>query len=416
MQFRIKWRAFYFLTLLSWRNVVRNKRRALFTLSAIIIAVTSSNFFAALQRGMSNQLIESAISSITGNIQIHNTKFLNDPSLENRLQPLAKDQIEFLDNQFTGIWTQRLRVPAVLMSERDSASVTLIGSEPEKERKAGYLPQNIEIGRALDDIDDSGLIIGRSLAEELQTSINKRLVLMSVSSDGNLVERGFRIVGIYKSLLDAEERSYVFSGRQVIAQFLQAPGQVSEITLRFNANESDSYPLLERRLKELFPNEDVRNWRELQPLVDAIVKVQDGVLWVWYIIVMVTVAFGLVNTLFMAIFERIREIGLYRALGMRKAGVISSVLLESFFLLSFGILLGDILSLLIVTYLSSGIDLSQFAKGTAVIGLSKVVYPSLRFSDAGNINILVLFIGLISSLYPAWRAGSLEPAVGLSRS
>jgi ABC-type lipoprotein release transport system permease subunit len=239
---------------------------------------------------------------------------------------------------------------------------------------------------------------------------------MSVDSDGQLVERGFRIVGIFKSMLDAEEKGYVFTGIQPVSNLLGVDEDITEITLRLTGGERDLSASFLQKTRGLFSDRRVDGWRELQPLVEAIVRVQDGVLWVWYIIVMVTVAFGLVNTLFMAIFERIREIGLYRALGMRRGGVIASVLFESFFLLVIGLCIGNALTFLIVSLLSQGIDLSQFAKGTAVIGLSKVVYPSLKFDDVFDINALVLCIGLASSFYPAWRAGMLEPAVGLSKS
>jgi len=395
---------------LAWRNILRNPRRALFTLSAIVIAVTSSNFFAALQKGMSEQLVRSAVNTISGNLQVHSTKYLNDPSID-YLFELKESQLKNID----GKWVSRLRVPAVINSERESSSIILLGVDPLKEKDAGFIPTDFISGNALESSDSSTLLIGSALAKKMQTKLGRRVVVMSMGVDGELKERGFKISGVFQTPLGSEEKEFIFSGGNTISNFLGVTTGVSELAVRLS-DESD--PLLldnEKELKSIYPSHDVKNWRQLKPLVHSIVQVQDGILLIWYLIVMLTVAFGLVNTLFMAIFERIREIGLYRALGMTKLGVISGVIIECIYLLIIGVVLGNLTSIFIVFMFSGGIDLSQFAKGTAVFGISKVVYPKLEFGDVLTVNFLILIIGSISSAYPAWKAGQLLPAEGLSK-
>jgi ABC-type lipoprotein release transport system permease subunit len=157
------------------------------------------------------------------------------------------------------------------------------------------------------------------------------------------------------------------------------------------------------------------DWKALDPFRGAMLDVQDGFALIFILVVFAVLSFGLVNTLVMAIFERVREIGLMQALGLRPGLIVALVLLESLFLLSLGLAIGVALAVLTILPLRDGIDLSGVAEGMAMIDMDSVLYPALYAIDVWLAVIVVLGLGLLASLLPAWRAAQLNPVEALAR-
>jgi len=138
-------------------------------------------------------------------------------------------------------------------------------------------------------------------------------------------------------------------------------------------------------------------------------SVMDGFVLVWMVVVFIALSFGLVNTLVMAVFERTREIGLMLSLGLRPSSIMIQILIESIFLLLLGLLVGTFLAWISVKPLESGIDVSVVAEGMAMMGVGTTLYPSLTIKDILTANAIVVTLGLLASLLPAWRASKLRP-------
>ena len=126
-------------------------------------------------------------------------------------------------------------------------------------------------------------------------------------------------------------------------------------------------------------------------------------------------AFGLVNTLVMAVFERVREIGLMMALGMRPGSILAQIIVESLLLLIIGLFIGNLLVVVSIEPLKSGIDVSVVAQGMEMMGVSSVIYPKLLVSDIVRANLVVLLLGFLASLSPAWRASRYEPIEAITK-
>jgi ABC-type lipoprotein release transport system permease subunit len=140
----------------------------------------------------------------------------------------------------------------------------------------------------------------------------------------------------------------------------------------------------------------------------------DGFVLVWIIIIFLALSFGLVNTLAMAVFERTREIGLIQALGMRPGMIVYQILLESLLLLLIGLSIGDILALATIIPLESGMDVSAVAEGMAMMGASSVLYPNLTLDDMILANVVVIVLGTLAAIFPAWRAAKLDPVQAIN--
>jgi ABC-type lipoprotein release transport system permease subunit len=143
--------------------------------------------------------------------------------------------------------------------------------------------------------------------------------------------------------------------------------------------------------------------------------VMDGFVLVWVIVIFMALSFGLANTLMMAVFERIREIGLMQALGMKPAAIISQILLESLLLLVLGLLLGNALAIASILPIRGGIDLSVVAEGFEMMGASSTLFPALKMKDLVLANAVVIVLGVLTSLLPAWRASRYRPVEAIAK-
>jgi ABC-type lipoprotein release transport system permease subunit len=399
---------------LAWRNLWRNHRRTLIMLLAIAIGVWAMIFMTALMRGMVDDMVRDGIDSLPGYVQVHHADFRDDPSIENSLQAPGPELLSALENPAAAGWTSRVRVPAMIASERDSRGITLLGVDPAGEIALGFDLDNIVEGRFLENPDDKGLVVGRKLLERLETGLGKRVVVMSQDPDNNVADRGFRIVGVYKASLESQEENFVYGGRSTVQSLLKMGTLVSEIAIA--GHDYRTVDELLAIIRDASPPEsEVLPWMELESYLSSMMNMMDGFVLVWIIVIFLALSFGLINTLMMAIFERIREIGLMQALGMRPSSILYLILMESLLLLALGLLAGNILAIASILPLREGIDLSAVAKGMEMMGAGSMLYPALKLRDLATANVVVILLGLVTSLLPAWHASRYSPVEAITK-
>jgi len=397
---------------LAWRNLWRHTRRTLVMLFALLLGVWSMIVMASLVRGSMEQHIRKEILNLTGHVQIHAPGYRADPAIEHRFEASAALETALASPPVASA-SARIRVPAVISSEYESAGVTLVGIDPRRELGLSFIAGAVTSGRNLESPGDPGLVLGRKLAERLETGLGRRVVLMSQDVDNRIGDRGFRVVGVFDADPQAVETGYLFIGLEVAQQMLGAGRAVSEIALMTgDRNDLDG---VVARLRATVPKLDVAPWTELQPLLVLMEKVNNVVLLVWFAVVFAAMAFGLINTLLMAIFERTREFGLFQALGMSPRIILGQVLVESLMLLALALALGNVAAWATVASLKGGIDLSMFAEGLELVGVSPVILPALAAGDVLAANVIVVLLGLLASAYPAWRASRYVPVEALTR-
>lgn len=399
---------------LAWRNLWRNHRRTLIMIAATTVAVWAMIFMTALMRGMVNDMIRDGIESLPGQVQVHHPDFRDDPSIGN-LVPVTDAELRsrFGDAGLSG-WSTRINVPAVITSERATRGVTLYGVDPAQDRSVTFVAHSIVAGRYLEDSDDRGLVVGEKLLERLETDLGKRVVLMSQDPDNEIADRGFRIVGVFSAKLAMQEETLVFAGKETVRDMLKIGDFVTEVAV-----QGDDYrnvePLRERVETLVGANVEVLSWKSLNGYLGSMLSMMDGFVIVWTVVIFLALSFGLVNTLVMAVFERVREIGLMLALGMRPRTILAQVVFESMLLLSIGLLLGTLFAWLTVVPLKDGIDLSIVAEGMEMFGASSVLYPELTLKDVVQSNAVILLLGFLASLSPAVRASRYEPVEALTK-
>jgi lipoprotein-releasing system permease protein len=407
-------RIFGVLFRLAWRNLWRNHRRTIIMLGAIGVGVWAMIFMTALTRGMVDQMITDSIGVLPGHVQMHHPDYQDDPSIANRISISDADLKEKFDAAGFEAWASRVRVPAIVTSERESRGITLLGIDPAAEREISFFDYDEVEGRFLDDAADKGIVIGAELANTLETQIGKRIVLMSQDPDNEIADRGFRIVGLYSASTKSVEEAYAFIGKTTAQKMLHINGATTEVVF-LGDDYRNVEPIYAAVTSAVDDNVSVRPWYEIDTYLGTMMNVMDGFVLIWVVVIFLALSFGLVNTLVMAVFERVREIGLMLALGMKPVSILGQIIIESMLLLTLGLAVGNFLAWATVTPLESGIDISIVSEGMEMWGAASVLYPKLYASDMILASVVVLILGFLASLSPAWRASRYEPVEAITK-
>ena len=395
---------------LSVRNILRHKRRNGMLLAAIVVAVGAVVCTSSLIRGFQYDMADAAVANLTGHVKILAPGYLDDPNIQKSFA-LAENWRPDVDEEALAGWAARVRVPAVIMSERGTRGVQFVGIDPEQEHISFIGSVAVE-GERLADASDGRILVGRALADQLETGAGRRLVIITQGADGLNRESGFRIAGLYDADGTGLEKLFVFTGVDRLQKMVGAD-VYTEISIRLR-REPVLFQL-KASLVEFFTGLDVLNWQELEPQAAAMFVFADSAFFIWYFIMMGALVFGLVNTLITSVMERVRELGMLRALGMRPRGVVAQVVLESSVLMLIGVAVGITAGWLAVLAMGDGIDLTQWAEGIEAFGMRGKLVPVPLADDIVLIGVMSVFLGVVASLYPAMRIVRIKPLEALRR-
>jgi ABC-type lipoprotein release transport system permease subunit len=402
--------------IISWRNLWRNPRRTSVILVSVVVGIWMMLFMGAIMWGMVKSMLDTSLSNLTGHIQIHHPKFPDDPAIENRMTtPWELDSVLEAALPAGSDVARRVRLEVVASNARHSGGLTLVGTSMDSAMKMTFLKEaEIEGSLPGDDIAN-GILVGRKLLEDYETEIGNKLILMARDTNGETASMAFRIVGAFDTFLESNETGFAFVPLAPAQTFLKMGNTITEVSILLPdiRDTGTVAPALAKSLDTA--SYQVTPWQERIPVVTAYIQIWDTFSFIWGAVVFMAMAFGLVNTLLMAVYERIREFGLVRALGMRGSRIIRGILMESCFLLLVGLAIGNAIAFAVIGWLGvHGIDLSAFSRSTDMFVMSRMVYPELQLRDFLIFNGMVFLLGLLVSLYPAWKAARFTPVEAMT--
>jgi ABC-type lipoprotein release transport system permease subunit len=401
---------------IAWRNIWRNPRRTAVIMTAVIIGVWSMVSLGALMRGILEGMIENSVDTLTGHIQIQQKDYPNDPAIENSI-PHPGALMATVEKELPpgSLMTQRVRLNTVVSNARHTQGATLVGIDPAAEAPISFIGHAVTQGHYLEIGDAGAILMGRALVEKFGTRLGRKLILTAQDSEGEIVSRAFRISGIFQAEMEATEKGYLFITRQAAQKMLKLGEGVSEIVIRL-PDHGQAVPVAASLAAQLDADAvRVRAGPEILPLLKAYLDMFDAFILIWFVVVFVAMGFGILNTTLMAVFERMREFGVLKALGMRPGRIVGGVLLETLLILLLGIAVGNLLGLATCWALSfTGIDLSALAKGAAYAGMARIIYPAVWARDLLQANLVVFLLGLLVCLYPAFKAARMTPVAAMT--
>ena len=396
------------LLTIAWRNIWRNKGRSGALLAAIIIGLWAGVFTVGLMGGMLDQRINFMIESEITHLQIHHPDYRVERAVDMYI-PNTSEIDEWLQGrEEIYSFTKRILSDGMLQSPIKTSGVRIIGVDEETERKTTTFHENLREGSYLDTDIRNAILIGEKLANDHRLEIGQRLVLTFERTDGELSSGAFNIAGIFRTgSTQYDERNVVVRSSDLMS-LLSSNEVYHEIAVLLKDVENSA--LIAGEINEKFDGIEAKTWNELSPELGTLVALGGLMLFLVTMIIMLALAFGILNTMLMALFERIREIGMLLSIGMSRLRVFSMFILEAIILTIVGAFFGILLAVLSINFFArNGINLEMFAGGIEEIGWPTVIYPEITVEEFTYIVIIVMLMTILASLYPAWKAFRVNP-------
>jgi putative ABC transport system permease protein len=395
----------------AWRNVWRNKLRSLVVILAAAIGLYGSLFMVALMNGMMQQKIDATIENEISDMQIHNPKFLENESIEYAIPNLEEVGALLNQNEEITAWCARGKATGMASTAHSGNGVMINGIDPAREKEVTAIYNNLSEGTYFEKQSRiPSIIISKKLAEHLKTGLGKKVVLTTASLDGETVQGLYKIEGIYRTANTMFDELNVF----ILADKLQnmvAPGDiiVNEIAIRFT--KGTDINLARDALSAEIPELSVLSWKELAPTLIAVVGMMDQFGFILVLIILLALAFGIINVMLMAIIERTRELGMLMAIGMNRARVFKLIMLETIFMSVTGAVFGVILTVITLSLIgNNGLNFASWAEGFEALGYNALVFPIIETSFYFVLGIMVIVASMLASIWPARKALKLHPA------
>ncbi|WP_444957414.1 ABC transporter permease [Microbulbifer sp. ZKSA002] len=398
---------------LGWKvallNIMRNGRRSLITLAAIVFGCTSLIIFGGFVQSMYEGMRESMIRSQLGHIQIYAKGYNQFGKAEPEKYLIADGDLqkisELVENETdTLVVAPRLNFNGLLSDGKQSIAITGIGIDAEKEVMLSSAIQIVQ-GDDLFPEDISAAHLGEGLFNALDVQIGDYLTLLASTQDGAINAVDVQVMGVITTgVKELDDR--LLRVNLPLAQELLYTSDITRLVVLLEETEltSTSIATLASVFEQNDLNLEIKSWEELAGYYHQVVGLFNGVFGFITVIVLVIVALSISNTMLMAVMERTRELGTIRAMGGTPRQVVNLILLESVFL---G-LIGSLLGLLIGALAAKGITYAEWMMprppgSTQDYPIRVFVVPDILLKTF----LLGFCISLVSSLYPAIKASRL---------
>ena len=407
---------FLILAKLAWRNIFRNKRRTLIASIAIGIGLTALIFIDAFMIGMAETMIRTATASFLGDAQIHREGFRDTQEVSLTIQALDKVTENLAKEDIVEHWTQRTLAFGMITSPASVSAINLVGVHPPTEKFLSLIDNAITEGVYFEGDNSRDIVIGAKLAEILEIGLGDRVVVtVAQAESGDLSQEMFRVSGIYRFVGEEMNSGMAFVRIEKAQEMLAIGNRVHEIAIKFTSLVYTQDPDLAFWKTYSEHGNEALSWTELMSQLTVVLEMTKYSKYIMGVILFGVVIFGIINTLFMSLYERMFEFGVLRAVGTRPFGMARIILFEAGALAIVSIGLGSVLGFLVTALLAhTGIDYT----GIEMMGVTmqEFIYPVLEVQQFIIYPISVFVFTIIAGLYPAWHVAKMAPVDAMRRS
>ena len=394
---------------IAFKNIWRNRLRSWTLIIAIALGIFGGLAVVSTATGLTNMRQRNAISTYVSHIQIHDSNYLKYAGLEDLIAN-ENEVVSYLEKseKVNGV-SARLRLESFVQSAGGSSGIVLNGIHPESEKQVTNLYTKLQDSNYLEHYKrKSPILISQRLADKLNARIKTTLQVSFTGADEIPITGVFKVVDIFQTSNSLYDDLNAF----VRLEDLQAlSGVMGSHEIAITLHDDDEVEGLKQELEIKFPTHHIASWRGIAPELGYADKMMGLVMTIFLIIIMLALAFGIVNTMLMAVLERKKELGMLISVGMNKQKVFWMIVWESIFLALIAGPIGIVAAYLGVNFFGTyGIDLSFAAKGLRSVGLESTLFPELDSNYYLIISILVVCTAILSCIYPAYKALKLNPA------
>ncbi len=398
---------------LAWRNVWRNFRRSLITIASMACGLAAIMFGQSMIKSVQYQLVEKATGSITGHIQIQHRnikeykfpdRYIDDP-----------DAVEAVLKTQAGIkqFGRRIHMTGLIASPKTSMGALISAVQPEREKDittmASYITRGVFLGK-----DPKAIVMGDRMATKLDLRLGEKVVVMAQAEDGSMGAEAFRLAGVFHTGSETFDGQIVYLPVKAMQDLLVVGNRVNHFVIALN--DIGQTDVIAQELREKLAGQplQVLRWKDVDHEIVGVQRFQNALLDIVLMVVFAIVALGVLNTLLMSLFERVREFGVLMAIGARPSWVMKLVLIESFLLGLVGTVIGLVIGSLMIAYFGrNGLHLPLGDALSYFIPFPDVIYMRYEWSSHAFAAGSVLVVSLLAAIAPSLRACRLRPAEAL---
>jgi putative ABC transport system permease protein len=393
---------------ISWRNIWRNKLRSLVVIISIVFGLLGGIIIIAMSYGLNEERMNNAVDTYLSHIQIHNNLFSEDYNIKHTINNLDVIEKAINEDERVVSYSKRIVLNGMLSNSNGSYGIQVKGIDPDEEIKVTNTYEKIIDGEYFRSKRDNTILVGKKLADKLNLKLKSKVVITFQDENYELTSLLFRVEGIFRSGNSRYDEMNVFVKNKSITKNLpefngyhEMPILLSDIELRGEVKK-DLIPISSDNI--------VEGWDDISKELAYANEMLSAVLYIFMMIILSGLSFGVINTMLMAILERRKEIGMLMSIGMNRYKIFMMISFETIFLSLIALPFGLITSYLIVEYYSVvGIDLSVVEAGLENFGVGTRLYFKVPNEEYFYVSLMVFVISIFSSIFPSIRALKINP-------
>jgi len=394
----------------AWRNLWRNKLRSLVIIAAVSLGIFAGIFLISFMNGMLNARIQSIVGIEMSHVQIHQHGFLDNNQFTLQINNADSILNKVRTAPHVLAASKRIIINCMVASAETGSGVKVTGIDPGDEKNVTQISSKVSQGKYLDETGKNSVVISEFLAGKLKVGLKNKIIITVQDVNNTITGGAFRIVGIYQTDNQMFDESTIFIRNMDLSKLTGlSTANAHEIAIKLDDNNSAE--ATSKILAGYFPGLEVKDWQTLSPEAGYLVSAMTQYMYIFLVIILLALSFGIVNTMLMVIMERVHELGMLMAIGMNRTRIFLMIMLETIFLSLTGGVLGIIIGFAVSKYLGKvGLNLYFWKDAFAELGYSTNIYPDINLFTMIITSVMVIIAGVISSLYPAYKALKLNPA------
>jgi ABC-type lipoprotein release transport system permease subunit len=402
--------------IMAWRNLWRRGRRTWLTVGAMVFSNILLVFSISLQFGSYDMMIDNSLQAYTGHLQLQHPRYLDEPRMRYALADVAGTARMLRERLGIESISARAVGFALASSKERSFGLQIVGVDAAHEPLVSTLPGLVKQGRYLKPGGQEEIVIGSVLARNLKVGPGDELTFLGSGYDDSFAAGVVRVAGIFTSGINDIDRGMAQVNLGYFQQVFAMQGRGHSVVIRApNIEQVDTLAARIRALGIVDGKKVVlRNWEELQPGLKQAIQADMTSAWFMYMVLIVLVAFSVLNTQLMSVLERTREFGTMLALGLKPARLARLVMQETALMTGLGLVIGIAGGFLLTLYLShAGFSYPGMKEMSERFYLPDRMYPAISLLSLTLGPAIVALGSLLASIYPATRLYRLSPVAAM---
>jgi ABC-type lipoprotein release transport system permease subunit len=402
------------LASIAWRNLWRNRRRTLLTLSSIAFGTMLAVLFTGIQNAQFGQMVDLAARLGGGHVTLQHFEYLDTPTLSRTIRSVENLREAALRDPDVERVVARIAGFVMLSTAEQNYGAAFIAFDPEAEDETTLsLLEAVSEGEMFRSAGVKGIILGKRLARNLGVGLGRKVVYTLTDKQGEIVRDVARVSAIVHTGAPSVDAGLCMLPIDSLRGTLgYAPDEGIRVAV-FLRDQRKADALAARLAGSVASEVSALPWHRIQPDLAGFIAMKVAGMQFFEVLIMILVAAGIFNTLFVSVMERLREFGIMMAIGYSPGGLFGLVMLESLWLGLVGLVAAVLLTAGPYYYMATtGADISSlYGAGTEVAGVAvpPIMYARIFPENLVAIGAAVLLATLASGLYPAWQAGRVVP-------